>query len=251
MMSAMGGEVALTREAGKNGKLAKLLGQEGIATNEIPCIEHAPGSDLDQLPQVLQSQEFTFVAITSPEAATVFLGGWEKAGKPNVNVACVGKATGEVLAAGGITPVFTPSKADAKTLAAELPLSEGVENPTLLYPASAKARRALEDGMELRGVTVSRLATYDTRPAAWSTEQEALARKAAVAAFGSPSAVKAWCSRLGRSSMAACIGETSANECRSQGWTEEEIFYPSKPGMEGWVESIKEALTAVQAKQKA
>ncbi|CAN0195766.1 unnamed protein product [Ectocarpus sp. 12 AP-2014] len=298
--ASRGAEVALTREAGKNGKLAKLLTDAGISSVEVPCIAHQDGPDLPLLPAALADPGLAYVVVTSPEAARVFLAGWAKAGVPGVPVpvACVGKATGDALRAGGVSPVFTPSKATGETLAAEIPLppstpaddtvapaaapSEAEEatgaggegrssspggGPRVLYPASVKAQNTLESGLRTRGFEVRRLNTYDTVPATWDESAEAAAAGASVAAFGSPSAVKTWAARMGvvaagergagaegsgggKSSgggaLAACIGETSARACREAGWAESAIFYPEKPGMEGWAKAVGEALAAVE-----
>ncbi|CAM9623059.1 unnamed protein product, partial [Hapterophycus canaliculatus] len=331
-----GAEVALTREAGKNGKLAKLLADAGISSVEVPCIAHQDGPDLRLLPAALADPGLAYVVVTSPEAAKVFLAGWTTAGGTPVPVACVGKATGDTLRAGGVTPVFTPSKATGETLAAEIPLvpaapagvvdslgesggggSEGgaaaaaargapvaggevgegagagetppPRRPRVLYPASAKAQKTLESGLEARGFEVCRLNTYDTVPATWDEGSKAAAAGAAVAAFGSPSAVKTWAARMGVAkataggadeegggdeelrqgtrrdaegenagprgsgssrggggALAACIGQTSARACREAGWPESAIFYPEKPGMDGWAKAVGDALAATQ-----
>ena len=67
--------------------------------------------DRDHLSVVLMGPEtFEWICITSPESASVFLESWTAAGRPHVRVAAVGKATGEVLEAGGISVGFVPSK---------------------------------------------------------------------------------------------------------------------------------------------
>lgn len=279
------------------------------------------------MPAALADPGLTYVVVTSPEAAKVFLAGWTKAGGTPIPVACVGKATGDTLRAGGVTPVFTPSKATGETLAAEIPLvpppattttvngvgessvggvagesaadvatteveTEGegaqateapppAQRPRVLYPASAKAQKTVESGLEARGFEVRRLNTYDTVPATWDDDVEAAAAGAVVAAFGSPSAVKTWAARMGVNTafagaagqgdsgvreegnkvveggdahgyggecgaLAACIGETSARACRNAGWPESAIFYPEKPGMEGWAKAVGDALAAMK-----
>lgn len=256
--------VALTREEGKNDKLRKaLLSNEhiqqlsqssGVAVDihEIPCIEHADGPDTDKLVPTLASTQFDYVAITSPEAAKVLVKAWIEAGRPQLGkVAAVGKATQESLKEFGIEVAFVPSKATAATLVKELPLSDAAtkegRSSTLFYPASNKAADTLQNGLEERGFDVMRLNTYDTVPASWDEEQTLLAQSANVACFASPSAVKAWLKNTDgmnkpARAKAACIGETSAEACRKNQWDENDIFYPEKPGVDGWAVSVADAL---------
>lgn len=82
MCSASGTpKVALTRELGKNDKLAKLLHEKGYETCEVPCIAFEEGTDAKSLPEALR-QPWEWVIVTSPEAADVFLTGWQAAGDP-------------------------------------------------------------------------------------------------------------------------------------------------------------------------
>lgn len=250
---------------------------------QIPCIAHEDGPDLPLLPTALQETPgLAYVVITSPEAAKIFLDGWKAAGSPaTISVVCVGAATGQALEKGGITPVFTPSKATGETLAAEIPIpTAGTDGSTparrvVLYPASAKASNQLQDGLTARGFEVRRLDTYNTVPAQWDAAAEAAAQSASVVAFGSPSAVKTWAARVGvfdsaaakmgeggredgrrrgsggGGAVAACIGNTSATACRKAGWPDEAIFYPESPGMEGWAKAVGDALAAVGTLSKA
>ena len=257
--------VALTREKGKNDKLYKVLTSNQainssttpVEIHEIPCIEHADGPDIDELIPTLSSKCFDYVAITSPEAAKVFASAWIDAGRPEIGVvAAVGKATGEALKQYGIDVGFVPSKATAATLVDELPLSDAAKDEgiktTLLYPASAKAQDTLQNGLEERGFSVTRLNTYDTVPATWTADQLSLAASANVACFASPSAVKAWLKNTATintpRAIAACIGETSASACRKNNWEETDIFYPEKPGVDGWASAVVEALQSSHSK---
>lgn len=74
----------LTREQGKNSQLMRALQQRGISVLEMPLVETTPGPDRDSLPMVLQQGGIDWVVVTSPEAAAVFLRGWESAGRPQV-----------------------------------------------------------------------------------------------------------------------------------------------------------------------
>lgn len=76
--------MVVTRERGKNGKLIQALRQRGISAMELPLVETAPGPDQARLPEVLRSQRYDWVVLTSPEAANVFLAAWRAAGTPQV-----------------------------------------------------------------------------------------------------------------------------------------------------------------------
>ena len=251
--------VALTREEGKNDKLRKALLSnkrieqisDDVQIHELPCIEHADGPDTEKLVPTISSSQFDYIAITSPEAAKIFATAWIEAGKPEMGmVAAVGKATQESLKGFGLDVAFVPSKATAATLVKELPQSDIAVGEgratTVFYPASAKAQDTLQNGLQERGFTVLRLNTYDTVPASWTDEQISLAQSATVACFASPSAVKAWLKNTSDSQtprvLSCCIGETSASACRTNGWEETDIFYPEKPGVEGWAVAVADAL---------
>jgi uroporphyrinogen-III synthase len=249
--------VALTRESGKNEKLqAGVLGRHpSLNPVELPCIAHADGPDYKDLKATLQDNDWDYVAITSPEAARVLVSAWNDCTFPNNQppaVTAVGKATEEALKQAGISVAFCPSKATAATLVKELPMPEkgssSSPSPRVLYPASARAQKTLENGLTERGFEVVRLNTYDTVTAVWTDEEREFAGQVKIACFASPSAVKGWLinSDGDNSVLAACIGETSAKACREQGWSEESIFYPDKPGMEGWVQAVADASTTLR-----
>ena len=268
--------VALTREAGNNDKFrdallrhiesneSSLVDTSRIRITELPCIAHANGPDYEKLQVVLKETNWDYVTVTSPEAARVLASAWPwinpqqqqtrvKTAPPAV--VAVGKATEKALEEAQIAVCFCPSKATAQVLVQELPVlhssNRGGTTDTpqkVLYPASAQAKPTLQSGLEARGFCVTRLDTYDTVTAVWGKQEQQIAAQTAIACFASPSAVKGWLQNSSNniSVRAACIGETSANECREQGWPEEWIFYPEKPGLDGWAQAVMEAASSVQ-----
>ena len=232
--------VALTRELGKNGKFQKMLAKRGITGRELPCINF---ENLGAPLATALKEEWEYVVVTSPEAASVFSEGWAAAGNPSLRVACVGAGTGQALLDLGIEPVFVPSKSTGKVLGDELP--GPAANGRVLYPASAKAANHVQDGLTARGFQVVRLNTYDTVSATWTDEQWEVGKNAAVVAFASPSATEIWTERMGTQYAAACIGETSADACKKAGFSQ--IFFPQSPGLDGWADSVEEALAATKA----
>jgi uroporphyrinogen-III synthase len=286
--------IALTREIGQNKKLRTLLEKKLtewqssddsfvpplIQMYEMPCICHAITPDADRLSTVLQ-QPWTWIAVTSPEAARVLAKHWKNNEIVSTPVCAVGKATAETLQRLGISVAFTPSTANAETLVKELPLypkleigtAENKAKPTVLYPASKQAASTLVDGLTERNFDVTRINSYDTIPYIWNhhsslevfdansgtTEFAENIPNVRIACFGSPSAVRGWCANTIREDtpelqdanqdvvLAACIGSTSAAECRRMGWPENFIFYPPNPGLVGWVDAIYRAIEYYQS----
>jgi uroporphyrinogen-III synthase len=242
-------QVALTREEGKNAKLAAALARRvGICALELPCIAHADGDDYPRLKEVLISQQWDYITITSPEGAKVLASvlNPQESGQDFVMppIAAVGKATEDALRGYGLDVSFCPSKATATTLVAELP---GYPPLQILYPASQRAQLTLETGLMGRGFHVTRLNTYDTVTAEWTDDLRETASQCRVATFASPSSVKGWLHNSIQKTnvIAACIGETSAKACRELGWSEDKIFYPDKPGIESWVDAIDQAVMSL------
>ncbi|KAI3522112.1 hypothetical protein L1887_11591 [Cichorium endivia] len=237
--------VVVTRERGKNDKLITALEKHGINSLELPLIQHKQLPDLEKLISLLSTTSFDWIIITSPEAALVFLQAWKAAGTPSVKIAVVGSGTGSIFDETAPSLVaFTPSKATGKVLALELPKTSS-ERCTVLYPASAKAGNDIEEGLSKRGFHITRLNTYTTEPVQHVDQtilQQALT--ATVVAVASPSAVRAWVNLLPEpenwNGSIACIGETTASAARKLGLTS--VYHPSSPGLQGWVDTIFDAL---------
>ncbi|KAG9147114.1 hypothetical protein Leryth_005348 [Lithospermum erythrorhizon] len=242
--------VVVTREHGKNDKLINALAKHGINCLELPLIQHMHLPDVKRLSSILNETAFDWIVITSPEAGQVFLDAWKIAGTPSVKIGVVGAGTAGVF--NEILPSlrqyidigFSPSKATGKALASELP-KNGDLKCRVLYPASAKASHDIEEGLSTRGFEVTRLNTYTTVPLQ-EVDQLILkqAHSAPVVSVASPSAIRVWVQLLPQSedwpNSVACIGETTALAAKRLGLRN--VYYPENPGLDGWVNSILEAL---------
>ncbi|PWA89559.1 Tetrapyrrole biosynthesis, uroporphyrinogen III synthase [Artemisia annua] len=78
------------------------------------------------------------------------------------------------------------------------------------------------------------------------------ALSASVVAVASPSAIRAWVNIVAESERwggsVACIGETTASAAKRMGLRN--VYYPSSPGIQGWVDSIIDALGVHKQIQK-
>lgn len=251
-------KVVVTRERGKNDGLIKALEKHGIYCLELPLIEHMQLPDMSQLSSLLSGTSFDWIVITSPEAGSVFLDAWKAAGTPYVKIGVVGAGTARVLEEiqqsmkQFLDVSFVPSKATGKVLASELPKVRN-SGCTVLYPASAKASSEIEKGLSERGFEVIRLNTYTTVPVQ-HVDQVVLnqALSAPVVAVASPSALRAWINLIPEqerwNSSVACIGETTAAAAKKLGL--KNVYYPADPGLDGWIDSILEALKVHEQVQR-
>ena len=229
--------VALTREVGKNDGLRdRLASVEGLVTVEVPCVAQvAEAAGLAKLESLLREGTWRWVALTSPEAAAVFSDVISASNLASPPVATVGAASARKLK-GDLASSFSPTKATAKTLAAELP---GEEGDAVLFPCSTLAATTLEKNLSDRGFAVMRVETYRTEPATWDPRLENCAREADLVAFASPSAVDVWRQRIGPNPRAVCVGETTAQACDKAGF--HDTTYPDNPGLDGWQHEIIQA----------
>ncbi|XP_038984423.1 uroporphyrinogen-III synthase, chloroplastic [Phoenix dactylifera] len=175
-----------------------------------------------------------------------YMGCWKT---PKCELGVVGSGTASIfhdilqLPDQSLEIAFSPSKAKGGVLALELP-KYGHKNCTVLYPASVKAGNEIEEGLSGRGFEVP----------IQDVDQLVLkqALSAPVVAVASPSAVRAWIYLISKlenwDNSVACIGETTALVAKSLGL--KNVYYPTNPGFEGWVDSILEALRIHNELQK-
>jgi uroporphyrinogen-III synthase len=239
--------IALTRENGKNASLRDALSAavEKASCIELPCVETVSGPDRDMLSCNLMARAWSWIVITSPEAASVFCSSWRTVGCPEVRVAAVGDATSRALTEAGVRVSFVPETATGIALVAEMPdATMDGESEGVLYPASVLASQVVPNGLGRKGYTVVRLNTYSTEVAEWDQSDVEVGGGVDVVTFAAPSAVKGWVRNMGVNSKlrVACIGETSRDAAVKAGFLERYVFHPAKPGMDGWVSAVEAAI---------
>lgn len=260
--------IALTREEGKNDALRNMIETmySPVEALELPCVRTVTQDEgYNRLVDILSEPVFpyTWVIVTSPESALTFISAWRAALKQqqssttttssSIRFAVVGKATGDVLRAVGFDIPFTPSKATGKALVAEFPQLDSSRD-SILYPVSKKASSHVVDGFrtERQFDRVTRVDTYSTEQVdTFDAATLELCQATHIATFASPSAVKAWANIVGvdEQLVVACIGETSATAARKMGFTR--VHYPDKPGLDGWMIAVNEAMKVVQHDKQA
>lgn len=241
--------IALTREVGKNEKLANAL--SGISpTVELPCVSTVQiEKGITELTEALSRQpDDSWLIVTSPESARIVIRCWKNAGKPLLrNVCSIGSGTSELFVRNSISIAFTPTISTFKELARQLPLSSALTK--VVYPVSSKASQKNVQLLVDRGFGVQRIDTYTTETRQHSAEE--LKADVDVVTFASPTTVRGWCANRGmREDLpVACIGETSAAAARKAGFAH--VFYPDKPGIRGWVNAIEDAKVMVRERKES
>lgn len=142
-------KIALTREDGENGKLASQL--SAYSCKEIPCIQFSLTEEASKLPDLLLSNQFDLIVLTSPQSATTFIKFWKMANKPKVQIASVGKGTSKVLLSENINVCFEPTEATGEALSMQLPSHLASK---VLYPCSQLADNKIENILQSRGFQV-------------------------------------------------------------------------------------------------
>lgn len=245
--------VALTRERGKNDALRNALASVCSKARcvELPCVHTVEGPDRSRLESTLSGRDWSWIVLTSPEAASVFCSAWKNIGKPFLRAVAVGSATATALQDAGVEVKFVPQKATGRALVDEIcPASN--DNECVLYPASVLAGPEIVRGLQRKGYHAVRLNTYSTEALKWDTALSRDADSVEIITFGAPSAVKGWVQNRGvdQSLLVACIGETSRAAACEVGFEEQNVFYPTKPGIPGWVDAVSEAVVRLHSRTK-
>ena len=174
--------VVLTREVGHNDSLRAWLG-DGLVVREVPLTETHfldPSSVAHSVASLEDYGRFESLVITS--ARTSLYVDLARAALANdADIFSVGAATTQVLVHHGLTPrAQSPSRA--------LDLSPLITRGPVLFLGASDAREELADDLGSRGLGVSLVACYETRPAALRAEDRDVLEVADVVLIGAPSA---------------------------------------------------------------
>ncbi len=139
-------------------------------------------------------------------------------------IAVVGSATADALRERGIEPDFMPDTFTGVDLVAGL---GDLESKRVLLPRSRKGRPEIAEAIVRRGARLDDIALYDTVPAEPDPSQLAeIERGVDAILFTSPSSVRHFYRLTGEparrrlnEAVVACIGPTTAEAARHQGYT--------------------------------
>ena len=216
--------VILTRPHGENERLKARLAGHGISTREIPCVELRPLDDprplRDAIVALTGDDLLVITSRTGAQAVAIAMDGAACAAP----VAAVGTATAAACRGAGLRVTFTPSVANGRALATEVPLPRG----SILL---ARSDRATPEPLALlaeRRAMVGEIVAYRTVPIA---PAEAIPDHA-IAVLASPSAVDGFALSGARLAAAIAIGETTAERVRTALGIEPRVAAPDDAEIE-------------------
>lgn len=150
-----------------------------------------------------------------------------------VRVAAVGFGTALPLAEWGRPPDFVPSRAEARTLAAELPARPG---QTVLHITGADSRDTLELGLARRGIAYQRAVLYRSQGAEFSGAARRDLQVAQCVVVGSAVAAQAL-RPLGAVLPLLAMGAQTAEAARALGFTR--VAQAPQPSLDGVLAALE------------
>lgn len=242
--------VVITRTSAGNQTWRPLLENKGRTVYDLPCIETTPTPLTPEIHDAFSRfGEFDWVIFTSAAGVQHFAqlavdSGLNRRHLTSVWYAAVGPQTGDAIRSLGLGVAFTPSEANAATLAREL---KKVKSRRILLLHTSIAPPEAAQILRGRSATVTSLPIYRTTPIA---DPDAgfnqLLREGSVGhiVFASPSSVDGFTRRvadpvaleLARDLPAIAIGESVAAELAAGGFRQ--IHISTRPSLEAVMEQL-------------
>jgi uroporphyrinogen-III synthase len=218
--------VVVTRAEADNGPLSSQLRELGLTVLLWPAVSVAV-AETSALEEALENiNAFDWIVFASRHAVAAVIERVE-APPPNVRVAAVGQATGQVLRQRGWPVDLLPEDANAAALVSEFAMKP-MQGTKVLFPASSRALPTIAAGLTQLGATVTQVEAYRTEPASLDVDAcRAWIERDVIAAvtFASPSAVielehslaKPHFDRLLKTTKVIAIGPTTARALEEHG----------------------------------
>jgi uroporphyrinogen-III synthase len=259
MMHALDGlRVVNTRSVEQAGELNTLLRAVGAIPLPFPCIAIAPVAKIEEFDQMLQTQSFDWICLTSQNAVEMLAIraraiDLDRARLTAARYAVVGSATATALKAHlDIDASFQPETFDAESMARECPIRPGER---VLMPVSNLASPEPAEFLTKKGADVTRTVVYRTTIGKGGVDLGTLLKDGMIGAitFTSPSAVSGFVTRLKheegnlddtRQVPIACIGPHTRNRAISEGMLR--AFCPHEHTLHGLLSALNEVVISHQ-----
>jgi len=243
--------VVVTRPAGEDEDLSRVLGGLGADVVHIPMIEFQPPANPDPLERALDRwEEYDWVMFTSPRGVTWVAEALVTRGSapdrhPPRRLAVVGPTTAAVARSVGWTPELVPERFDAEGLLEAIDRrGERFSGALVLLPVAEVAREVLATGLRDRGAHVDMVIAY--RSAFPETIEERMttgllsSASPTLVTFTSPSAARHLFDLVGEVVLrlpVAAIGPVTAEAARALGYRV--VAVPDHHTLDGLADAIR------------
>ena len=247
----MGLVVVVTRPAGEDEALSRILVGLGADVVRLPMIAFEPPADPDPLERSLDRwEEYDWVVFTSPRgvswvADALVARGSDPERRPPRRLAVVGPSTAAAAQSVGWVPKLVPERFDAEGLLESIDRrGEPFSGARVLLPAAEVARETLATGLRDRGAHVDVVIAY--RSAAPDTIEEGLiaglltSASPTLVTFTSPSAARHLFDLAGVAVLGlpvAVIGPVTAEAARGLGYRV--VAVPDHHTLEGLAGAVR------------
>lgn len=242
--------IAITRREDDDGPLTGALKARGARVLHWGSIEFVPPADPGPLLEALNRlEDFDWISFSSPRAVAAVL---ERVPEPpeGLRVAVVGPSTADAVREGGWPVHRVPGEGSGAGLVEAFRKAGDGAGARVFFPASARARRVIPEGLEALGARVHEVTAY--RLANLPVDGEAClaamdAGEVRAVAFASPSALEGLrkgvgdgaFGRMARELPAAAMGATTAGALEGRGW--KRIVIASHPTLDALAEAALKA----------
>jgi len=233
--------VAVTRNEGPDGALARALRRWGLAPVNCDVLTFAPAPDPEALRRAAERVErYDWLIAASARAVAALQDARGGAPLPSdLRCAAVGLQTAAALEQAGASPPMVTGTAGSGTLLAALRTADDWAGRSVLIPRAAEGGREIAEALRALGASVDEVAAYRTVVCP-PDEVAARWRRAApdAAVVASPSAARALVAGVGAETVVrlrgvVAIGGTTADALRAHGI---EPWVPSRPDFEAAAE---------------
>lgn len=228
--SLLGRRVVVTRPETADGPMHEALQRLGAEVAGVPVLDVQPLDDDRALRAAITAiAEADWLLLTSPRAVDVLDQHelFSRPPAPKLRVAVVGERTAQAVRELGWPVHLVPDPAGAIPLLVALEMQGVGAGTRVVFPASARARSILPEGLRARGAHVEQVVAYRPTEARLDADQwRLLGQHTDALIFNSPSAVSALNEGLApdvlsmlKAIPAAVQGPTTAEAARWAGWT--------------------------------
>lgn len=230
------GRVVVTLTGTGGEQLAARAQQTGWQVSLWPGLTFEP---TDQAQELRELGSYSWLVLTSPQGVRSLTAGLAEQGLgpsalAGLRVAAVGEGTARPLAAWGRPADFLPTQADARTLAAELPVGLG---DTVLHATGEDSRDQLQRGLEGRGAAYRRLELYRSCAVRYPTQARRDLRQADWVVVASGVVVRGLAEQLGPALPLLAMGQQTAAAARAAGFIR--VVPAQTPSLDGILATLR------------